>query len=81
MSLEVRTTASDALGDAQQVVVAVVGSTVIAVGVVLIVVPVSATIVIPAGVAILAAEFVWARRLLGRLKNDARRLLGVSRAS
>jgi len=32
-------------------------------------------IVIPAGLTILATEFVWARRLLRRFKDDAGRLL------
>jgi hypothetical protein len=29
------------------------------------------------GLALLAAEFVWARRLLNRLKNEGNRLRGV----
>jgi uncharacterized protein (TIGR02611 family) len=53
---------------ARRLVVAVVGSTVLLVGVVMIVLPGPALIVIPAGLAILGAEFVWARRLLRRLR-------------
>jgi len=45
-------------------VVAVVGGTVLALGIALIVLPGPAFLVIPAGLAILAMEFAWARRWL-----------------
>jgi tellurite resistance protein TerC len=48
----------------RRVVVAVIGGTVVAIGVAMIVLPGPAVVVIPAGLAILATEFVWARRLL-----------------
>jgi len=44
-------------------------------GIALIVLPGPAVIVIPLGLAILATEFFWARRLLRRIKQDTRRLL------
>jgi tellurite resistance protein TerC len=50
-------------------VVAVIGTTVLLVGVAMIVLPGPAFLVIPAGLAILATEFVWARRLLQRVKD------------
>ena len=46
------------------------------VGVVMIVTPGPAVVVIPAGLAILATEFVWARRLLHRVRDEARSLSG-----
>ncbi len=55
----------------KRISVAVVGSTVLAVGIVLIVLPGPAFLVIPAGLAILAIEFAWARRWL----RSARALL------
>jgi tellurite resistance protein TerC len=61
---------------ARQVVIAVIGGTVIALGIALIVLPGPAFIVIPAGVAILATEFAWARRLLKRMKAQANSMLG-----
>ena len=57
---------------ARQVVIAVVGSTVVLVGVAMIVLPGPAIVVIPAGLAILALEFAWAGRLLKRMKQQAR---------
>lgn len=60
---------------ARKVAVAVVGVTVVAVGVALIVLPGPAMVVIPLGLAILATEFLWARRLLGRLRDGANRAL------
>ncbi len=50
-------------------IVLVVGGTVVAVGVAMIVLPGPAFVVIPAGLAILATEFVWAARLLTRVRN------------
>ena len=52
-------------------IVAVMGGTVLAVGLALIVLPGPAFIVVPAGLAILAVEFAWARRWL----RSARALL------
>jgi uncharacterized protein (TIGR02611 family) len=54
---------------ARRVVVAVVGGTVVLIGVVMIVTPGPAVVVIPLGLAILATEFVWAKRLLQRVKE------------
>ena len=54
------------LGGARKPVVAVVGGTVVLLGVAMIVLPGPAFIVIPLGLAILATEFLWARRWLKR---------------
>ncbi|PWB79457.1 MAG: hypothetical protein C3F08_06740 [Candidatus Methylomirabilota bacterium] len=62
------------LKQAKRVIVIVVGFTILIIGIVLIVLPGPATLVIPLGLAILATEFVWARRLLIRFKREARRL-------
>ena len=62
------------LKQAKRVVVIVVGFTVLIIGIVLIVLPGPASLVIPLALAILATEFVWARRLLVRFKREARRL-------
>jgi tellurite resistance protein TerC len=56
---------------ARKVAVAVIGTTVLAIGVALIVLPGPAFIVIPLGLAILATEFLWARRLLRRVREGA----------
>jgi uncharacterized protein (TIGR02611 family) len=63
---------------ARRLIVLVIGSTVLAIGIALIVLPGPAFIVIPIGLAILGTEFVWARRLLQRLKDAGSGL--VSRA-
>lgn len=61
---------------ARTVVVTVIGGTVVLLGIALIVLPGPAFIVIPAGVAILATEFAWARRMLKRMKAQANAVLG-----
>ena len=56
---------------ARRIVVATVGATVLAIGLALLVLPGPAFVVIPVGLAILGAEFAWARRWLRSLKNGA----------
>jgi tellurite resistance protein TerC len=56
---------------ARRVVVAVVGGSVLLVGLALLVLPGPAFVVIPIGLAILATEFVWARRWLAKIKASA----------
>ncbi|MCU7496074.1 MAG: hypothetical protein HF314_11595 [Ignavibacteria bacterium] len=57
----------------KRIVVAVVGFTVLLIGIALLVLPGPAFIVIPAGIAILATEFVWARRILNKVKEKFRK--------
>jgi tellurite resistance protein TerC len=56
---------------ARRIAILVTGSTVMLVGVIMIVTPGPALLVIPAGLAILATEFIWARRLLMRFRQEA----------
>ncbi len=53
----------------RRVVVAVVGATVLLIGLVMIVTPGPALILIPVGLAILSIEFAWARYWLKRLRK------------
>ena len=57
------------LRQVKRLVILVIGSTVVLLGFVMLVTPGPAVVVIPAGLAILATEFVWARRLLHQVKN------------
>jgi uncharacterized protein (TIGR02611 family) len=54
--------------------VAVVGGSLILIGILMIFLPGPAVLVIPAGVAILATEFRWARALLRKAKDKLRRI-------
>ena len=63
--------ATSPLRFARKVAVAVIGTTVLTFGIALIVLPGPAFVVIPLGLAILATEFLWARRLLRRMKQGA----------
>ncbi len=49
--------------------IALIGGTVVLIGIAMIVLPGPAVVVIPAGLAILATEFIWARRALRRCKG------------
>lgn len=57
------------LRQARRLIVLVVGTTVLLFGIVLLVTPGPAFVVIPVGLAILSIEFAWARRLLRRVKE------------
>ena len=60
---------------ARRIGVAIVGSVVLAVGVVLLVTPGPAFVVIPIGLGILSLEFEWARRWLDRVKQHVRKVM------
>ncbi len=62
------------LTQARRLIVIVVGFTILAAGVAMIVLPGPAFIVIPIGLAILATEFLWARKLLDRVKERIARM-------
>jgi len=53
----------------KRIIIAVVGGTVLALGIALIVLPGPAFLVIPAGLAILAIEFAWAKRWLRKARE------------
>ncbi|MDO8785988.1 MAG: PGPGW domain-containing protein [Syntrophales bacterium] len=56
------------INKAKRLIVAIVGFTVLIIGIAMIVLPGPAFIVIPVGLGILAVEFAWAHRLLKRVK-------------
>jgi hypothetical protein len=64
--------------NARRVVILLLGSSVLLVGVAMIILPGPAILVIPAGLAILATEFAWARALLRKIKDKARDFSGVA---
>jgi tellurite resistance protein TerC len=55
---------------ARRIVIGLVGLTVLLIGVVMIVTPGPALVVIPIGLAILSIEFAWARAWLRRLRES-----------
>lgn len=64
----------------RRIVVAVLGTSVLLLGIIMIVTPGPALIVIPAGLAILAIEFVWARHWLNKLREMISRRSAEARA-
>jgi uncharacterized protein (TIGR02611 family) len=57
------------MGLIKKAVIGVIGFTVLAIGLAMIVIPGPAVVVIPIGLAILATEFVWAKTLLTKAKK------------
>ena len=53
----------------RKIVVGIIGGTIVAVGIALVVLPGPAFIVIPIGLVLLASEFAWARTVLRRGKQ------------
>jgi tellurite resistance protein TerC len=64
---------------ARRIAVALVGGTVLAIGIALIVLPGPALVVIPVGLAILGAEFAWARRWLRKVRERSTELIEMFR--
>ena len=53
----------------KKIIVGVIGFTILFIGILLLVLPGPAFIVIPLGLGILATEFVWAKKLLKNVKD------------
>mgnify|MGYP001571875248 FL=1 len=68
----INNTINIALRHAKRIIVTVVGFTMLFIGIAMIVLPGPAIVVIPLGLAILAGEFVWARKLLERVKSKVK---------
>ncbi len=66
--------ARDAYTVAKRVVLTLVGFTVLAIGVAMLVLPGPAFIVIPVGLGILGLEYAWARRWLAKVKAKSEEL-------
>jgi uncharacterized protein (TIGR02611 family) len=60
---------------ARRIAVCLVGFTVLAVGIAMIVLPGPAVVVIPVGLGILGLEFAWARRWLRKVKERSTTLV------
>jgi uncharacterized protein (TIGR02611 family) len=64
---------------AKRIGVLVVGLALLVVGIVMLVLPGPGVLVTMAGLALLATEYEWARRLLARVRQHARRITGQVR--
>jgi tellurite resistance protein TerC len=64
---------------ARRISVALLGGSVLALGVAMLILPGPAVVVIPTGLAILALEFLWARRFLRRVRERAAALAASQR--
>lgn len=62
------------LRQVRRLVILVVGLTVVLIGVIMFVTPGPGLVVLPLGLAILAIEFVWARRLLHQVRERAMKM-------
>ncbi len=60
---------SKRFGKARKIIVTIVGGLLVLVGIILIFIPGPAFVVIPAGLALLATEFEWARTLLKKFRE------------
>jgi len=59
------------LRHARRIAIFIVGSTVVLIGIAMLVLPGPAVVVIPVGLAILATEYAWARRWLKIIRESA----------
>ncbi len=71
-----RVSFSPILRKARRLVILIVGTTVLLLGLAMIVLPGPAFVVIPAGLAILSTEFAWARRWLRLIRDSVQKGAG-----
>ena len=57
----------------KRLIVGIIGFTILGIGILLIILPGPAFVIIPLGLSILATEFLWAKKLLDKIKK------GISR--
>ncbi len=72
MADDVSYAATYAVKNARKILVLIAGVTLLVVGVAMMVLPGPATVVIPLGLALLGTEFIWARRLLKYILDEAK---------
>ena len=65
---------------AKRIAISIVGFTVLAIGIAMIVLPGPAIVVIPVGLGILGLEFAWARRWLQKIKQHGNSLVKAIRS-
>jgi uncharacterized protein (TIGR02611 family) len=53
----------------KRIIVGIIGFTILLIGIFMLVLPGPAIVVIPLGLAILATEFIWARKILKKVKD------------
>jgi tellurite resistance protein TerC len=76
----IRQLARTTVGIAWKAVILMVGGSIVALGLAMIVLPGPALLVIPLGLAVLASQFIWARRLLNRVRREIHHGLAHVRA-
>lgn len=76
----IRTAANITYKAARRIVIFVVGATVVITGIIMLVTPGPAFVVIPLGLAILSIEFAWARRWLRRIRERISSTASAGRA-
>lgn len=54
----------------KRILIAIIGGTIVVIGLFMIVLPGPAFIVIPLGLSILATEFIWAKKMIERFKDQ-----------
>ena len=62
-----------ALKQIKRIIIGIIGTIVLLIGIALLVLPGPAFILIPAGLAILATEFEWAKKLLQKVRDKLKR--------
>ena len=80
MFARISDTFAPALRASRKLVIAIAGASVLAAGILMLVLPGPAFVVIPAGLAILGVEFAWARRWLLHVKENGERAFQFWRA-
>ena len=81
MGASARDQFASAIRASRKIAIAVAGASVLVVGVLMLVLPGPAFIVIPAGLGILGLEFAWARRWLLHVKEHGARAIHSWRAT
>jgi len=64
----------NSLKQLKKIIIGIIGGTIVLIGLVMIVLPGPAFIVIPLGLSILATEFIWAKKMIEKFKEQFEKL-------
>ncbi|MFA7421720.1 MAG: PGPGW domain-containing protein [Melioribacteraceae bacterium] len=64
----------NSLKQLKKIIIGIIGGTIVLIGLVMIVLPGPAFIVIPLGLSILATEFIWAKKMIDKFKEQFEKL-------
>lgn len=63
----------------RKILISIIGGILLIIGIIMIIIPGPAYLIIPAGLGILGTEYIWARRMHDKIKNGLQKFLKLKK--